>query len=616
MTRRELHPAIDGDTGEMVPLLAPIFTGRKRVEYVVGIVLWALALAYFWQWWFISAKHNHLLGSILVTALLAWITILPLYFITVFFHAARPTGPLRIPAGSRVAMVVTKAPSEPFEVVAETLRAMLAQDVPHDTWLADEDPSPSTLAWCRENGVFVSTRKGRADYHRQTWPRRTRCKEGNLAFFYDHYGYERYDFVSQLDADHVPEPGYLFNILRPFADPAIGYVSAPSICDRNAHESWSARGRLYVEASMHGSLQAGYNGGFAPLCIGSHYAVRTAALKEIGGLGPELAEDHSTTLFMNAHGWRGVHALDAIAHGDGPRTFADLVTQEFQWSRSLVMILLQYTPKLIGRLPLRLKLQFLFSQLWYPLYAFFLALAFVLPIVILAYGDNFVSVTYPAFLMHFLPLSLVTLVLAFWWRSSKTFRPVDGRIFSWEAILFLLARWPWALAGTFAAFRDWLTGSFVDFRVTPKGSSEVDPVPLRVIAPYALISGLSILPVLVVRDAHETRGFFIFAIVNACSYLFLMAMIVIQHTRENRVRMTSRLYRPVLACSFTALVALTGFTTVERGRDGIEALSWGTKSFTIFDDRFSVAGAGVGGRDLHRTIFNPRWRTDAASTEN
>src|SRR5690606_1073924 len=211
---------------------------------------------------------------------------------------------------------------------------------------------------------------------------------------YDHYGYERYDFVSQLDADHVPEPGYLFNILRPFADPAVGYVSAPSICDRNAHESWSARGRLYAEASLHGSLQAGYNGGFAPLCIGSHYAVRTAALKEIGGLGPELAEDHSTTLFMNAHGWRGVHALDAIAHGDGPRTFADLVTQEFQWSRSLVMILLQYTPKLVGRLPLRLKIQLPFSQLWYPLYASSLALPFVLPIAILIYGDNFVSVTY------------------------------------------------------------------------------------------------------------------------------------------------------------------------------------------------------------------------------
>jgi cellulose synthase (UDP-forming) len=80
-----------------------------------------------------------------------------------------------------------------------------------------------------------------------------------------------------------------------------------------------------------------------------------AALKEIGGLGPELAEDHSTTLMMNAFGWRGVHALDAIAHGEGPRTFADLVTQEFQWSRSLVMVLLQYSPTYVARLPLRLK---------------------------------------------------------------------------------------------------------------------------------------------------------------------------------------------------------------------------------------------------------------------
>ena len=92
MTRHKLDPAINANTGEREPFLAPIFTGRKRAEYVVGIVLWALALAYFWQWWLMSATPNHLAGYILVTALLAWITILPLYFITIFFHAARPTG--------------------------------------------------------------------------------------------------------------------------------------------------------------------------------------------------------------------------------------------------------------------------------------------------------------------------------------------------------------------------------------------------------------------------------------------------------------------------------------------------------------------------------------------
>lgn len=603
------------DTARSAPLMVPVFSGWRRAEYLLGAALWVAALGYFWDWWLEPANHGRLWGSILVTAILAWVTLLPAYFIVLFFRARRPDGPLNLPAGSRIAMVVTKAPSEPFEVVAETLRAMLAQDVPHDTWLADEDPSPATLAWCREHGVFVSTRKGLDDYHRNTWPRRTRCKEGNLAFFYDHHGYDYYDFVVQLDADHVPEPGYLFQMLRPFADPAVGYVSAPSICDRNAAESWSARGRLYAEASMHGSLQAGYNNGLAPLCIGSHYAVRTQALREIGGLGPELAEDHSTTLMMNSYGWRGVHALDAIAHGDGPRTFADLVTQEFQWSRSLVMILLQYSPRFVRTLPPRLKFQFLFSQIWYPLFSLFMALMFVLPIVALVLGENFVGVTYPDFLQHFLPQAIILIGLAFRWRASGTFRPYDAKVLSLEMTLFVFARWPWAMAGTLAALRDWSTGSFVDFRVTPKGTSDVDPLPVRVLAPYGFLAIFSILPVLLIPDASDnSRGFYVFAIINALIYAVLLFVIVFQHARENTVRYRSWAYRPALATSLLALVALPSVATVERGRDGIEALAWGTTSFTLFDDRFSVAGAGVGGRDIHKTIFNPRWRRNAASS--
>lgn len=598
------------------PLMVPLISGYRRVEYLAGVALWIAALAYFWAWWLRPEHHFSTFGSVLVTAVIAWVTLLPGYFIAIFYRARKPNGPLRLPAGSRVAMVVTKAPSEPFPVVAETLRAMLAQDVPHDTWLADEDPSPETLDWCRRHGVFVSTRKGRADYHRTSWPRRTRCKEGNLAFFYDHYGYERYDFVAQLDADHVPEPGYLFQMLRPFADPAVGYVSAPSICDRNAAESWSARGRLYAEASMHGSLQAGYNGGLAPLCIGSHYAVRTAALKEIGGLGPELAEDHSTTLMMNAHGWRGVHALEAIAHGDGPRTFGDLVTQEFQWSRSLVMLLLQYSPKLVGHLPPRLKFQFLFSQFWYPLFSVFMALMFAMPILALLRGENFVAVTYPSFLAHFAPLSLVLVLLAFRWRATGSFRPVDAKILSWESILFLFARWPWALAGSLAALRDWITGSFVDFRVTPKGATEVDPLPLRVLAPYGFLSIASLVPVLLVDDAGETRGFYLFAIVNAVIYTTLLCVIIVRHARENTVRVTSRAYRPAMAASLLALLVLPSIATAERGKEGLEALAWGAGSFRLFEERFSVAGAGIGGPDLRRTVFRPHWLPPKSGTSN
>jgi cellulose synthase (UDP-forming) len=609
VTSKSAIRSADADTA---PLLVSVFTGYRKAEYVAGVAVWLAAVVYFWVWWLRPEHYIDAFGFVTSTLLIAWITSLPAYFLAVFFLGRKPNGPLRLPAGSRIAMVVTKAPSEPFSVVAETLKAMLAQDVPHDTWLADEDPSPQTLEWCGRHGVFVSTRKGRADYHRTAWPRRTRCKEGNLAFFYDHYGYDRYDFVAQLDADHVPEPGYLFEMLRPFADRAIGYVSAPSICDRNAAENWSTRGRLFGEASMHGALQAGYSGGFAPLCIGSHYAVRTEALKQIGGLGPELAEDHSTTLMMNAHGWRGVHALDAIAHGDGPRTFADLVTQEFQWSRSLVTILLRYSPIYVPRLPIRLKLQFLFCQLWYPLSAFFMTLMFAMPVIALTRGVNFAAVTYVEFLMHFAPISLVLIALFYRWRATGSFRPADAKVLSWEAILYLLARWPWFLAGTVAAVRDWITGSFVDFRVTPKGTSEVDPLPLRVLAPYGVLSIGSLLPVLLVADAGDSRGFYIFGIVNAAAYTILLLVIVIQHARENAVRVKSRAYRPAMAAALAALLVLPGVATAKHGKEGVEALAWGAGNLRLFEVRYSVAGAGDPG--LRKTVFSPRWMSTNPNT--
>jgi cellulose synthase (UDP-forming) len=605
VTQMQTFDRIDETPG--APMLVPLMSKMQRVEYLAGVAVWLVALIYFWAWWLNPAHYAGFVGYVVATATVAWVTLLPAYFMAVFYKAKTPSGALRLPAGSRIAMVVTKAPSEPFSIVAATLKGMLAQDVPHDTWLADEDPSQETLDWCHRHGVFVSTRKGRTDYHRTSWPRRTRCKEGNLAFFYDHYGYENYDFVVQLDADHVPTPGYLWQMLRPFSDDKVGYVSAPSICDSNAAQSWSARGRLYAEASMHGSLQAGYNGDLAPLCIGSHYAVRTAALKEIGGLGPELAEDHSTTLIMNAYGWRGIHALDAIAHGEGPRTFTDLITQEFQWSRSLVMVLLQYTPAYLSRLPARLKFQFVFAQLWYPLFAFFMTVMFLMPIIALVIGQSFVNVTYPQFLLHFAPLSIVMQILAYRWRATGSYRPSNAPVLSWECIFFQFARWPWALAGTLAALRDWLTGSVVDYRITPKGRSEVDPLPVRVLAPYALLSFISILPVVLIDNPNEASGFYIFALINAVLYAVLLLIIVVQHARENVVRMTDRTYRAGLAMTFAAIIALTGLGTSKHGMDGLYSLAWGAGRLSLFRETFAIAGAGLGEAGIRKIRFEPRW---------
>lgn len=578
--------------------LEPVFTGRQRIFYFLGLFLWLATLLQFWIWWL---DHSHIVGMVAysaVTLAIAWVSLVPLYFILIFLGARRVRPDAPLPAG-RVAMVVTKAPSEPFAVVRKTLTAMLVQRrVTHDVWLADEDPDDETKAWCANHRVRISTRKGVADYHRSQWPRRTRCKEGNLAYFYDRYGYENYDFVAQFDADHVPEPDYLREALKPFCDPGVGYVSAPSICDANAASSWSARGRLYAEAPMHGALQLGYNNGWAPLCIGSHYTVRTKALKEIGGLGPELAEDHSTTLMMNAGGWRGVHAVDAIAHGDGPETFADLAIQEFQWSRSLVTILLQYSRPLVACLPGRLKFQFLFSQLWYPLFSLFMLLSFVLPLVPLIDGKPLVAVTYPEFLLHFLPVSLVLIVLAMFWRATGTYRPHDAKIFGWEGIVFVLLRWPWSLAGSLAAVRDVVTRSFVDFRITPKGGQQARLLPVRLIAPYVVLAGLTAGAMVLAPAESQARGFYVFAWLNVILYAFGAALIVIHHARENGWIALPR--NAGFGAAVTASVLALGIGNVELGRNGVgalEALGNGQNLVSFTYSEFTVAGAGFGGQN-------------------
>lgn len=587
--------------------LEPVFVGRRDMLNRFGTALWLASFAYFWIWWCDPAHVHGPWRYTLVTLVLLWTTLLPAYFIFLFGRARIVRRDSKPSETSRVAMVVTKAPSEPFDLVKRTLEGMLGQrGYRYDVWLADEDPDAETQAWCRRHGVQLSSRKDAPDYHRPEWPRRTRCKEGNLAYFYDHYGYDRYDFVAQFDADHIPSPDYLRHVLAPFADPQVGYVSAPSICDANAARSWSARGRLYVEASMHGALQTGYNAGFAPLCIGSHYTVRTVALRSIGGLGPELAEDHSTSLLFNAHGWRGVHAVDAIAHGEGPETFANLVIQEFQWSRSLVTILLRTMPACFGKLPLPIRFQFLFSELWYPSFSLIMAIMFLMPVFALITRQPFANVTYIDYFLHILPLSATLLGLAYWWRSTGLFRPADARIISWEGMAFLLLRWPWSLLGSLAAVWDRVTGSSVDFRITPKAVRHTEPVPLRVIAPYLIVAILAAGAACFVDDAGSADGFYIFNLVTAAANLFLVLTVLILHARENRCTPLARSWPG--AGAFLALVAIVSLMTgaaYNNGLKGLAAMNMGITAFTLTETLYSPAGAG---RHYSRTLrFNPRW---------
>lgn len=590
------------------PNLAPLLSPQERVLHRILIVLWALAMVWFWAWWLRPEHVDYWPRYLVVSLLIGWITFLQVFFISFYMRAVRSSAPDPVPGNLRVAMIVTKTPSEPFAILRRTLEAMLAQDYPHDTWIADEAPTRETLDWCQAHGVFVSTRQGVEAYHRQTWPRRTRCKEGNLAFFYDHWGYDLYDVVCQLDADHVPQDGYLTEMLRPFADADVGYVSAPSICASNGHENWAARTRLHTEGGFHGILQAGYSNGFAPMCIGSHYAVRTKALRDVGGLGPELAEDHSTTMILNAGGWRGVHAINAIAIGDGPATVADMVTQEFQWSRSLVTLLLQHTPRYLPHLTPRLRAQFLFCQLLYPILALTFLAMYLIPIIAVVFDIRYAHVTYPDYVGHALPGLLAMMGIAFALKRGGHFRPTDASVLSWERVLFIALQWPWVLWGTLMALRDTLTGKFVDFRITPKGEAARARLPVKILSVYAVLAVGCILPVLLRGSVEEAKGFFLLTLLSGLLYVAVLVVTVWHHLSENAWRFSGTWGDGLLQAGLVgAVVIMLSFALVQKSAESVYALALGLEPIQVVQLTTRVAGAGSGPAGTIDYRFNFSW---------
>ncbi len=547
---------------------------------LVGIALaWLVASVFFWSWWLDPAHVTTVAGLLANSAVLAFdLVAIPLWFFFFLLRMRRPAPALAVP-GLRTAIVVTKAPSEPWALVRTTLEAMLTQDFPYpyDVWLGDEKLTDEVIDWCAQHGVHMSSREGVAEYHNKTWPRRTKCKEGNLAYFYDHWGYRDYDVVAQLDADHVPAPDYLRHMVAPFSDPRVGYVAAPSICDRNADASWSARGRLYAEAVLHGSTQAGANAGYAPSAIGSHYAVRTAALEQVGGLGPELAEDFSTTLILTAGGWQGVFAIDAEAHGNGPDCAADCVTQDFQWASSMMRVLLMVTPKYWKSLSLKAKVRLGGCQLWYPLHTAVMLLTVILPVWALLGRTPLVSVNVEQFYLHFAPVSLVLLLAVCLLRACRLLRPVNAPVISWESILFQFVRWPWALIGCLNALWGCITGRVDGFKVTPKRTGGEQPLPVRVILPYLFLSAVSIIPVLLIARPGRALGYEFWALVNGAIYLFVAIAVIALHIGENWRHSSHRSLLRFAGARTAAVSAFAGafaIAAILHGEQGFAGLTF------------------------------------------
>jgi cellulose synthase (UDP-forming) len=240
---------------------------------------------------------------------------------------------------------------------------------------------------------------------------------------------------------------------------------------------------------------------------------------------------------MNAGGWKGVHALDAEAHGDGPHSFADCMTQEFQWSRSLMTLLLTMTPKCRRKLPTRILCQFLFTQLWYLIFSGVMLLSFALPLIAIGTRTPWVQISYLHFLAGALLVNASLIAMTYWLRRTGCLRPARPKLISWEIFVFQFARWPWVICGITAGVCGAIRRHTWQFRVTPKDSPQSE-LAFCLILPPAILVLISSL-VTLMCEAGDATGYYFFSILNGFAYTAVLAVMIKKHEDENQDPATS-----------------------------------------------------------------------------
>jgi cellulose synthase (UDP-forming) len=518
----------------------PVMSAAERHSYRGLGLLWLGATVAFWAWWCQPSHVVSVPGFLVTSLVVAYTLAMPAYLLFFVGRMRRPNRALAPPDGLRVTFATTFVPgAESIHVLEQTITAMRDQEgYPHDVWVLDEGDQPEVRELCRRVGVRHFSRKGIARYQSPAWPFKARTKAGNYNSWLDWLDSRgtAYDVLLQMDTDHVPQPGYLVEMLRPIADPDVAYVAAPSITSANEADSWVVRARCEVEATLHGALQMGYNGGFAPLIIGSHAAFRVAALRAIGGFQHTLAEDHHNTLRFHSNGMRGVFNPDAIAVGDGASSLAAAMVQEYQWARALTQILLNFFPGDGRTLRPHLWAQFLFAETWYPLFGLNQALGWLIPIIALLSGRPWVLVSYVQFVVIHGLSTVTCLALVSWLRRRGWLRPAAAPVMSWRSALLMLARWPFVLMAAAEATLGWALRRDFQFRVTQKGAPGRKALPARILAPYVVIvlGSLAAVAVYLRRGASgPADGYVYLALVSAATYLGLIVAAVLLNQREN-----------------------------------------------------------------------------------
>jgi cellulose synthase (UDP-forming) len=455
--------------------------GDRRAFWVLTMLGGAATIFFLSSWFQLQAWGEHPFVMVVFSAILAVLLINNLGRWWILPSMKRPrAAPARL--GWKVAAVTTFVPGiEPLELLEHTLKALVALDYPHDTWVLDEGNDDRVKQLCAEVGAIQFSRLHYPHYQTEVGMFRKASKHGNYNAWLHEVGFERYDVMAAFDPDHVPNRAFLSKVLGHFDDPGIGYVQAPQVYS-NQQASFIARGAAEETYDFYSSVQmACYGKGF-PLIIGCHNTHRLRALRECGGFASHDADDLLLTLLYHNHGWQGVYVPEVLARGLAPVDWPTYLNQQRRWTRSVLDIKLRIAPAVTRNLSSTSALlnachgiNYLHRSIVLPIAMILVALMLVLGITPdVATAETMVSGVFTIIMLHI------------WERYRQRFY-LNGKLergFHWRARLLQFAKWPYQLA----AVADVLVNRQFPYVTTPK--TAVPCVPSFVLWPHLTTLGV------------------------------------------------------------------------------------------------------------------------------
>ncbi len=379
----------------------------------------------------------------------------------------------------RVAVVTTFVPgSESLEMLEETVRALVALEYPHDTWVLDEGDDRQVRELCRKAGAYHFSRKGRAIPQTDEGRFSSGSKYGNYNCWLYEVGFDRYEILSAFDPDHVPHASFLMKTLGYFEDPDVGYVQAPQAY-YNQNAGFIARGASEETCEYYSCTQMAANRFRMPAVVGSHNTHRVEALREVGGFAPHDADDLLIGLFYQSRGWRGVYVPEILARGVTPVDWNGYLVQQLRWARSVIDIRFRLHHYVGGGIPATGHLLSILHGIFYLQFSLTTFVFLVLLALMLATGAD-PGVFKAELLPGFGILASALCVCALYRRRFYLDKRREYGL-QWRAALLRYAKWPVFLKGALDVVRR----RSVPYALTLKIRSETASSML--VIPHALV---------------------------------------------------------------------------------------------------------------------------------